>query len=719
MLKFNNKNYSIKSTTDPFNEDDSSSDFSPEINAMVDMHTLKNMYGNEPWVYIACNAVAKKVASQPLRVYRELLSNGKLITKPIDNHSLTKKIYKPNDYESYTKFFQKVGIELSLMGNCIVWNMRFHKQLIILPTELVMIDFDSSGKLLRYIVSATHDPDFAGLLNANIVIMPEDIIHISLPNPKSMIWGLSPFIPARKSVLFDRYSKEYLLQYYLKQANPGPVLEMSELANERQAIRFLKSMEMKYTGRKNQRRTLILPKGVSAKNLSNTLAEQELKEHLEMNRQEIISILQIPPHEVGIQTTGSIGSEETDKQLKNFWESTIIPFQNLIADGLTLSYRKDLGETSSLKFDNSAVQALKDNEDKKADIAIKQLNFKTINEVRQDMYELKPIAGGDVIRGSNPFGGGGFGGGGFGGGSFQQPSGEKPTAGIIEPDSNIEESEEKIKIRGFLKENFDWWGKRKAQEDEAITDNEKDILKVTLELFLKQADFSVDLLKKTFKDETKEYKTKGKKERFAKELEKGLNGFEDIWVNESIPTLQSTMETGYDLSLNVPFNLPSQQEIEALRVENEDKRKAVLAARAIESFEGFNKTTTNSIMNRVISGLESSKTLDDIAKDIFKYFGEAAEGRAKTIARTEALIAVSLGQKAALDDAEEVMPGMKKTWLSAGDSRVRDSHDALDGKTVGAKEDFKSGLGYPRDPRSTADEIINCRCVMLMIPPEN
>ena len=71
-----------------------------------------------------------------------------------------------------------------------------------------------------------------------------------------------------------------------------------------------------------------------------------------------------------------------------------------------------------------------------------------------------------------------------------------------------------------------------------------------------------------------------------------------------------------------------------------------------------------------------------------------------------------------MDDAIEAVPGMKKLWLTAGDgNRVRESHQALDGQEIKATDDFDNGLEYPRDPKGEAEDIINCRCSLLLIPP--
>jgi len=57
-----------------------------------------------------------------------------------------------------------------------------------------------------------------------------------------------------------------------------------------------------------------------------------------------------------------------------------------------------------------------------------------------------------------------------------------------------------------------------------------------------------------------------------------------------------------------------------------------------------------------------------------------------------------------------------KSWMTQGDARVRDSHQAAQGQTRRLDDPFIVGgvsLRYPRDPAGATGETINCRCVMI------
>jgi HK97 family phage portal protein len=129
------------------------------------------------------------------------------------------------------------------------------------------------------------------------------------------------------------------------------------------------------------------------------------------------------------------------------------------------------------------------------------------------------------------------------------------------------------------------------------------------------------------------------------------------------------------------------------------------------------RTGSNAIQRIVENGLVQGFTIDDIASDISEAFAFSPQ-RALMIARTESTNAANLGAQRAYAEAEADGIKVQKQWLSSRDSKVRDSHAALDGQTVGANENFVNETGdeaaYPAG-FGIASEDINCRCTMIPI----
>ena len=94
--------------------------------------------------------------------------------------------------------------------------------------------------------------------------------------------------------------------------------------------------------------------------------------------------------------------------------------------------------------------------------------------------------------------------------------------------------------------------------------------------------------------------------------------------------------------------------------------------------------------------------------------------RSSTIARTETHNASSFANhRVALS---QNIPDMMKRWTATNDSRTRSTHVQASGQTVPIDEDFTVGgrsMGYTGDPRGGASNVINCRCVIVYVTPED
>jgi SPP1 gp7 family putative phage head morphogenesis protein len=217
------------------------------------------------------------------------------------------------------------------------------------------------------------------------------------------------------------------------------------------------------------------------------------------------------------------------------------------------------------------------------------------------------------------------------------------------------------------------------------------------------------------------WSTKADNKDLARRIEKAFaSKFEEEWQNVIAKTLKQSVDVGYDQQLEFVFNEAARIEVEVLRARDSNKRRASLSARGLESFSSISKTHTDRIIGEIAKGQEAGESITAIMRRVADSLGTPGQlaGKAETIARTETLTAVSIGQAAAMKNAAEVIPGLKKGWMSAGDSRVRDSHAQVNGEVIDADEKFSNGLAHPRDTNAgDAGEVINCRCSLILIPP--
>lgn len=92
-------------------------------------------------------------------------------------------------------------------------------------------------------------------------------------------------------------------------------------------------------------------------------------------------------------------------------------------------------------------------------------------------------------------------------------------------------------------------------------------------------------------------------------------------------------------------------------------------------------------------------------------FNASAERRAQALAGD--LRGVGAGAGAAV---------LRKQWVATLDSRTRPAHLAAHGQTVGLDEAFVvdgERMVFPGDPGASAANVVNCRCRMVTIVPED
>jgi len=125
------------------------------------------------------------------------------------------------------------------------------------------------------------------------------------------------------------------------------------------------------------------------------------------------------------------------------------------------------------------------------------------------------------------------------------------------------------------------------------------------------------------------------------------------------------------------------------------------------------KTTRENIQRAIRKGIAEGESHRQIAKRI-RNTGKITNGiRARTIAITETHTAAVKSVDAAIASTRIEM---EREWVATLDERVRDSHADADGQRTTQDGEFVvngEGLKYPGDPSGSAENIINCRCVVI------
>ncbi|MDH9161294.1 phage head morphogenesis protein [Staphylococcus succinus] len=139
--------------------------------------------------------------------------------------------------------------------------------------------------------------------------------------------------------------------------------------------------------------------------------------------------------------------------------------------------------------------------------------------------------------------------------------------------------------------------------------------------------------------------------------------------------------------------------------------------RLVPTLQKHRDEVLKKIRIHITQGIMSGEGYSKIAKSLRDDIG-MTKAQSLRVARTEAGRAMS---QAGLDSAKVAKDNgldMKKRWQATKDTRTRDTHRHLDGKTVGIDDDFHSSGCIGQAPKlfvgvSSAKENINCRCKLF------
>lgn len=154
--------------------------------------------------------------------------------------------------------------------------------------------------------------------------------------------------------------------------------------------------------------------------------------------------------------------------------------------------------------------------------------------------------------------------------------------------------------------------------------------------------------------------------------------------------------------------------------------------RAVRNYRKYLETLDLKSLQRTLRDHRFDRTIERAIRDnqflspqqvdkmVTRYRERFIKYRSETIARTESLRAVTMGQHEGMIQAIEIGAiedeDLRKFWVFTKDERTRAAHRQIPGMNpegVKLQENFQTPLGplrYPRDPNGTGSNVINCRC---------
>lgn len=528
------------------------------------------------------------------------------------------------------------------------------------------------------------------ILNENsIPLKVEEVCHVYFWNPYDPIMGMAPSEAGRMNILNDFKAGVFTGNFFDEGAVPGGMLQTDKSLGDKQFKRILEQFETRHGGYKKGNRFALLENGLKYTQAGLTQKDMEFPKLREHSGRRIFQIYGMK--EAVISETKNVNYATSREQRKEWWESTNLPIMRMICSALSFTLYP-VGSKRVCRFDYTKIEALREALRDKVDTAHKlwQMGF-TADEtnVRLDLgfrpkpwrkvwyqpVNLMPVNGTPVANSNNP----------------PPPP---PAEDGEKPPKEIEYEEQKLLpfTKDERKETI--WNSMVRQ----VSPLEEAFAKKVSRVFYNMRRHTLELLyreKKNFLKDTDDVD----KETYGAERGE-LGKVTDPLFKESI--LLGARLVVEETGMEVAFDLTDPQVLYYLS----NKQIKIV---------GIVETIKDQIQRELIEAYQTGESIDQIADRIRGVF-DVAKSRARTIARTEMISSLNEGRFLAIDRS-----GFReKEWFTAMDERVRPQHQPMHGKKIKVGEMWLlpdgSYLRHPGDYDGPAHQIINCRCIEVVVP---
>ena len=175
-----------------------------------------------------------------------------------------------------------------------------------------------------------------------------EVIHFVYDDPNSDIAGLSPIASLMRTVATDLFAMTFNEKFFENAATSGLILSMKS-TDAAEIKRNREWLEQNYVGTENAHRPMILEGEIEVHEGLRGLDEMQFIEGRKLNRQEILSVLDIDPTKLGIHEDANRSiSKEADN---TFRSETIATLTSIVEDEITESLIRDTFGIEDKKFE--------------------------------------------------------------------------------------------------------------------------------------------------------------------------------------------------------------------------------------------------------------------------------------------------------------------------------------------------------------------------------
>lgn len=605
--------------------------------------------------------------------------------KEVTTGPLSELFDRPNPVQSGVQFWEMVLTHLTYSGECDVINLDRENPTQI-PSELWPLapSFFTPSPMNAAVPTAWKYTPSNTAVGKGGILQPFQLIRPRLCNPESFTRGQSPLEVAEMGLQMDWAARLYNGAFFNNDASAGGYFLTDRPMTEPQREEWIREWNREHRGGANAFTWSLLHNVKEVVFAGATPKDVQFPTLAKMNKEEVAMLYGIPM--VLLANTETIPNAKDKAERRGFWMTTMIPLINHLEDVFWSElFQWVEGGRYWGVFDLSAVDALQEDVNEKLTQAKQFFDMRVPFNMINERLELgfPPVPGGDVVlvpAGMMPVEMAGL----FT--STPQPS-SPPAEGGQHAHAHAHEETETRLLRPdkFKYLVGDWTNKFHDKYRTYLFNYRKALLKRLDYVFSHRADCG----------DIADYIVANQEEWDAL-LASTTRG---VYFDAADAAMKLTAK---ELGAS-PFEVGTSPETMKAMEER------------ILRIKGTNTTLRESLRTQMMDALQGGTSIGEfqgVVKDVLNF----QSYRALTIARTE--MAGIMGD-ARFTQMEEA--GVERVaWSTAGASAVpppRPEHLAAEqmgpvpyGTVFGA-----TGCRYPGDSNGPADQVINCRCVLVPV----
>lgn len=547
------------------------------------------------------------------------------------------------------------------------------------------------------------------------VSLPPDRVHYGwTPHPSDFRQPLSPMQSARYDLSIALAADRHSLSFMQNNAVPAHVVVMEEFPDAESFEAFKRQWNAEYRGPDRSGKTHFveadpdsdgpLSDSIFIQTLGVTPKDARLIEQHQATLERVAMSLGVPWSK--LDTSGRT-YENADAEDAWFWESTMAPLLSDLADEVNMDLAPRLGAEVGW-FDLSDVRALQPRPaaDASAIPGLITAGVCTPTEARPwlglsgDAPEIAavPDPTPEVVPDADPVErGADRAPGGPGGEAGRGRQGQGPQA----PAQGVPAEVERRATEDQERRRTGIW----SSHDAVVRQQERAWERAFRRLFAAQADATLKRLEGNSR---------------AKRITEGRAEPQEIF-DPAFWSARTAAETEalFEALANAAFVRLSDKLGVSFDLEAEFAQEFI-QSRANQLAGQVTTTTYEAIKDALAAGVAEGEAIPDLAARIRAVFADASANRATTIARTEVIGGFGAATRSAITGLpSDVVAAVQ--WIATRDGRTRESHASADGQIVAVVAPFQVGgasMLYPGDPAGPADEVVNCRCALAALTPE-